>query len=658
MPSPPHTSFGLLGNVAAGYRLALVHRRRLLAVLLPVLTVALLGLFLLDVLLGRGRTTIVDGAPLVHAGATLTTAKAALAAVLWLIGLDAAALAATGAARGRTVRPRAAVVAALKRLPVYAIGLCSVAIGATLLLTMVTAIAEGLPGLIVALGTLTVAAVLAARLLIGLFARQGGGLGLELTSGRVTGTAGAVLLGGVVVPLVLAWAAGEPLTGDLIHPVVARVIGAILITGVVAAQAGLLAHVHLLQRAEPRTDGRDAVDLAAVDARLATLSGEPVRRPWAAPVATVLVLLAPAVVAAVNPFGALTVRSHSDLIGGAAAVAWPAGGHPVIATVSGARFCDNDVCDEHVTRDGGPSVWDGRGAAAISVDGTAVVKAAMTGGPDDGGPFIDFARCTREGCRQVWVPVRASAKEAYGWPELAVAVAPDHSVWFGLATASEEEEPGEPTFGVTLIRCPDATCAAPERHRAGTVERLPDDDFAGRRRTALAIGADGRPVLAIRTGPLTNLVTCDPVTCANPRTSSTFSGDQDTAWAALPAVTGQTVSFEPGSLRIGEQLMPLESNEIAPWSGAVTTVGSEVYATAAEATEPPGLYVRIGTSAEPAQPEHWRQVLWRCGPAGCGRQSLDSVEIAGREVLAASEDGRVLIVRDDRVLLVSAPARP
>lgn len=604
----------LIGNVAAGYRLARTHRRQLLAVLLPVLTAALLGLYLLDLLLGRDQTVIINGAPVVHGSETLALAKIALVAACWLIGLVAAVLVVIGA------RPRTAILTGLKRLPVFAIALCAVAGGTILLLSMVAGIAGGVFGMIIVLGGLTVAAVLAARLLIHLVA--------PLSGRPVAATAGAFLLGGVAVPLGVSWLADQ-LT-DVIHPVVIRVIGAALITGVVAAQAGILAHIHL--------NGREAVV-------------QPVRRLRYAGAAAVVALLAPAAVAVVNPFGAPTVRSHAGAPDGAAAVVWPAGKHPVIATVTGARFCDNDVCDEYVTHNGGPGVWDGWGRAAISADGNAVVKAALTGGEGDGGPFINFAYCTRDGCREAWVPVRASAEEPFGWPELAVAAATDGSIWFGLAMASENEKPGEATFGITFLRCPDATCAKPERHRAGTVERLTGDDFTGRQRTALSIGADGRPALTVRSGWIAGVVTCEPVTCANPRTSSTLAGDQDTAWAVT--ATGQTVVFEPGLVRIGEQMVPLESNELAPRSGAVTAAGSGVYATAAEATPRPGPHITIGTP-----PEHWQQVLWRCSQERCSRQILDDMEqTAGREALAVADDGSVLIVREDRILLLRTGER-
>ncbi|WP_089299132.1 hypothetical protein [Actinoplanes regularis] len=655
MSSSPSASLGLIGNALVGYQLARTHRRQLLAVLLPVLAVALLVLFLLDVSLGRDQTVIINGAPVVHGDERLSVVRTALVVVFWLVGLVAAVLVATGAARGHAVRPGAAIWAAVKRLPVFAVALCAVAAGTILVLRMVVGLATGMPGLIMVFGVFAVAAVLAARLLIGLLARQFGGFVWAVTTGRVAGTAGAFVLGGLVVPAGLAWMFDAPLGNGLLHPVVTRVIGAVLVTALVAAQAGVLTHTYLLRRDELGEWGQTAVDPSAVDAGLAELSGDPVRRPWAAAAATVLALLTPAAVAAVNPFRAPTVRSNGDAPGGAVAVVWPTGKHPVIAATFGARFCDDDACERYVSQDHGPGVMDDYGAAAISADGTAVVKAVLTGGLDNGGPFVDFARCTRDGCQEAWVPVRASAKETFGWPELAVAVAPDQSIWFGLALASENEKPGEANFAITLIRCPDAPCAKPERHRAGTVERLPGDAVTGPR-SSLSIGSDGRPILAVRTGLTANLVTCDPVTCANPRASSTFTGQGDTRWAAPTSLTGPAVTFAPGQLRIGERTLPLESGEIFPTSAAVTAAGAQVYVTAAEATPPPGPHVTISTSAGPAEPEYWQQVLWRCDQERCSRQTLDYRDtVSGRDVLAVADDGRVLIVGDDRILLVSAP---
>ncbi|GAA1646496.1 hypothetical protein [Actinoplanes couchii] len=646
----PRESLGLIGNSAVGYQLAVVHGRRLLAVLLPLLTAAMLGLYLLDLLLARQQTVILDGYPSVPAIEDPAWAKSAVVIVFWLIGLTAATTAVADAERGRTTRPRAALTAAIRRLPALVILSAAVAGGTFLLVTAVAGIASEMPEAILPLlcGALLLAAVIGARLLIGLIAS--GGPERTPTRGRVLSTAGAFVLGGVVIPLAGALLTAGPWT--VLPPAFLVPLTALVLTFVVAAQAGILAHIGLLHTAAqdpvdpplPETESPET-ETAETEAPRAGA----VRRPWFAVAAVIVVLALPVGVAALNPLGAPVVRSHGDVPSGVAAVAWPAGQHPVIATISGARFCDDDLCDRHVTRNGGPSVYDGYGTAAISTDGTAVVKAALTGGADTGGPFVHYTVCTRSGCPEQWFPVRASAGEPSGWSDLAAAVAPDQAVWFGLAAVPEEDAN---RYEITLIRCPDASCSRPERHRAGTVDRDPEDSFAGRRRISLSIGADGRPVLMIRTGTVATVVTCDPVTCAAPRTTSAFAGTSGTTWDTLAGDPATVIAFDPGRLQFGEQLITLDSGRTAAWSGAVASEGSHVYATAAEQADPPGLHVTISTDGEPAEPGYWRQILWRCDQNGCSRQALDGMtESWGREGLAVSGDGQVLIVRQDRILL-------
>jgi hypothetical protein len=625
----PRDPAGPVGNALAGYRLAWIHRRALLAVLLPVVAVALFGMLALDLTLGRDQTVIIDGFPVVNASGA-AVANAVLVVTCWLTGLSAASLTAVGAARGRAVRPRAAIMAALRRLPWHAAGLAALGGGTALLLTLV---AEA--GVAVVLAALAVAGLAGSRLLVALVAGHFGGSGWASTSGRTMRTAGAVLLGGLVVP------AGVSMVMDLapLPGLAVRVISVVFAIVVVAAQAGILAHVHLLQR-DPSA-GLPSAGLAAVDSRLAVLAaGSP--RYWMSAAVVLVAVPGPALVAAVNPFGATTVRSHSAVPGGAVVMVWPAGKHPVIATMSGARFCDDDLCKRYVDHTSGPGVMDDWGTAAVGADGTTVVKAVLTGGEDNGGPFIDFAACTRNGCREAWVPSRGSAREPFEWPDLAVAVAPDQAVWFALVASREK------TFEVTLIRCADPGCASPRRHRIRDVERLDDDGHTGSRRVRMSIGAGGRPEVALRTGSMIEVVTCDSAACDDPRTRSVFAGDDEAVWAA-PAVT-----LEPGRLRIEDRMLQLDGAEIASRSGAVATSGSVVHVTAAEAAPRPGLHVRIGEAAE--EPAYWRQVLWRCSGETCARQELDGMaETTGRELVAAADDGRVVILREDRILLVSAP---
>jgi hypothetical protein len=69
-------------------------------------------------------------------------------------------------------------------------------------------------------------------------------------------------------------------------------------------------------------------------------------------------------VVALNPFSAPSVRTHDGGPSGAVAVAWPAGQHPVIATISGAWFCDDDLCADVTDVNGGPPAIEGFGTAA------------------------------------------------------------------------------------------------------------------------------------------------------------------------------------------------------------------------------------------------------------------------------------------------------
>ncbi|HLL66978.1 MAG TPA: hypothetical protein VK453_14925 [Micromonosporaceae bacterium] len=662
-PSPRHSQ-GLIGNAVAGYLLALVHWRQLLAVLLPVLTPAVLGLVLLDLLVGRDNMVMMDYVPLVRddGGKVLAWARLGLVPACWMLALSATAVAVTGAERGHAVRPVKAIRAAVRHFPVFAIGMCTVVVATVLMLWVVAAVAatmgSGVVGLILILGTLAVAAVVSARMLVGVISHQLGGSDWRLTRGRVTSTAGAFLLGGVVVPLFLVYLGVRvlvdiPLSGAI------RAMGAVLPVGLIAAQAGILAHVYLLQRDVSQSPGQESTDLSAIDAPLADLSGEPPRRRWlaVAVAAMIAALLASPGVEAANPFGAPTVRSHEDTLAGASAVAWPAGQHPTIATTGGARFCDNDVCDRYTARNGGPVVMDGVGTAGISADGATVLKAAVTGSQERGGPFLHYARCTRDGCPEAWLPVRASAEEPFGWPEIAVAVGPDDAIWFAVAMPSADNEPGKATYRITFVRCADLGCARPQRHEMGTVWRMPGDGSADRHRVRLSIGTAGQPVATVRTGLSASRVTCEPVSCTNPTTTHLLVGQAGTAWTTVPAPTGPVVAFQPGELRIGERMVPLKASQIASGSGALAATTSRVYATAAEATNYPGLRIRIGPQRNPRQPEYLQQVLWRCDGSRCRRHVLDAFETtAGNEMLAVSADDRVLIVRQDRILLFSPPA--
>ncbi|GAA0806965.1 hypothetical protein [Spirilliplanes yamanashiensis] len=654
-PLPPPASrgplAGLLGNALAGYRLAWAHRGRVLPVVLPVLAVALLGGLALDLLLGRDGLAVVDGVP-VFPGAgdgALAWARPAPAVAAWLVALPAGALALAGAARGHTVRPGAALAVAARQVPRLAVGLCAAAAAAVAAVWVVGGVAgaTGRAGVLLVLGALAAVAVVAARLLPGVLARPLGGSAWGLTKGRVAGTAGALLLGGVVVPLVLVYVR-DLARPALDRPVLGGLADAALLTAVVAAQAGILAHTYLLQRDVLRSTGQESADLAAADARLAPLAAAEPRRVWPGVAAICAPVLLTAAVA-VLPTGAPSVRSHGDAPIGAVAVAWPAGRHPVIVGTAEVRFCDNDPCDRYVTRHGGPAVMDGRGAVAVGPDG-AVVTAVVSGSADGGGPFVHYARCTRDGCREGWLPVRGSAREPFGWPLLAAAAAPDGALWFALAMPSPDGAAGAPTYGVTLVRCADATCAAPRRHRVATLERVPEDGFPDERRARLAVGADGRPVATFHIGQSLQQVTCDPPACTAPRRAAASAGPPDALLLTPERLGGEAVSLKPGRLRLGGGGAVALSNGIAPGSGALAAAGGHTYVTSAvRTTRPGGPHVTVG-----AAPSFWRQTVWRCTGVRCDRHPLDVFGgPAGPELMAVGPDGRVLVVRPGRVLLAT-----
>ncbi|MEU4689301.1 hypothetical protein [Actinoplanes sp. NPDC023714] len=633
--------FSLIGNAVAGYGLAWTARRQLAAVLLPVLAVAVLLLAALDLALGSDRTVIVNGVLLL--GGDDGWWRLVVVPACWLFGLSAAALVAAGAARGRQVRAGRALVAAGRSFPVYAAGLVAIAGITGLALLPVTSAGGGWFAVALAVAVLGCAAVVAARMLVGLVAHRLGGSDWALTRGRVAGTAGAFLLGGILVPAV---AAGLLPPLSPVFPAlgwIAEVAGALAAAVVVAVQAGILAHVYLEQRGHDRIGekGEAAADLAAVDARLDDWTG-PRTRLLPIAVLAAAALLVPAGLAAANPTHLPSVRSHADSTTSVAAVAWPAGGHPTIATMTGARFCDNDLCDRYASVNGGPAVYDGRGAAGISADGRTVVKAMVSGGPGDGGPFVHYARCTRGGCPEAWVPVRASAREQADRPEIGAAVAPDQALWFVLA------HPAGPRWRMTFLRCGEVGCERPQRYEGSSLERLTwDDGPTTTPRVLLTIDGDGRPVATVRTGTAAASLTC----CDRPTTGSSFVGHPVSAWTMAGA---EAVSLEPHLLRVGDRMLDLPGGAVADRSGAIAVSGTSYLVTAAEETTRPGLRVSVGATGGTAG--HWQQVLWRCDAGRCAREVLDRFGAAPQspEALAVAADGRVLIVRQDAILLVSA----
>jgi hypothetical protein len=665
MSSPTNDVYGLLSTVAAGYRLAWAARRQVLPVLAVVLAPMLVVTLALSVFPHRDELAIVDGGLVVgddgSGPASNTPAWFALAVTLvcWAVALAAGTITAVGALRGIPVGAVAALGMVVRRSPTLAVGLCLTIAGAvvgTWVAGGVTGSVGGVVGLVLGFAILTALAVVAARLLLGVVLSPLGGSGWELTRHRVLSTAGSFVVGGVVLPLLTA-VARDRVRAAGAWPVLVEVVDAALLLGVLAVQSGILAHVYLMPRGEvdPFVTRHQTVDLAVVDARLGVAAGRPSRWAWVPVAAMGVPVLLSVGVAVVNPYGVPSVRSHGGgPFGGALAVGWPAGQHPVIVSSEGAWFCDDDACTGRTAHPGGVTVMQGWGTAGIGPDGT-VVTAVVTGDEPSGGPFVQVGRCTRaDGCRKGWMPVRASAREPFGWPELAVSAAPDGAVWFAMAMPSVEERPGKATFAVTLVRCSDVRCARPQRHRVATVDRVADDGVPNGERVRLSIGMDGRPVATVRRGGSAFVVSCAPVTCADVRSAEAPSGPSGVPWSAPGGVGGPVVVLDRGRLSVGGRFVEL-GRDVEQQAGAVAVAGGRVYATTQEsAVAPPGFRVTVGP-----RPEYRRRILWRCDLADCRdpvRMPLDVVsESGGPELAAVGADGRVLLVRPERISLVSVP---
>ncbi|WP_328474136.1 hypothetical protein OHA21_14365 [Actinoplanes sp. NBC_00393] len=327
-------------------------------------------------------------------------------------------------------------------------------------------------------------------------------------------------------------------------------------------------------------------------------------------------------------------RSTDAPSGGTLAVSWPPGQHPVVVTTNGVRFCDSDLCDDFTAHNGGPDLTDFQGTAGIGVNG-AVLTAMITGGPLNGGPFIEYAHCTRaEGCRDGRLPIRFAGKESgeKRLLELAVSVAPDNELWFFVATPFDATR-----YRLLLIRCPDTSCTTAEQHDAGTVERRtrPYGPVRDGFLTRLSVDADGRPLASLWSDGVVHQVTCAPVTCDQIRTARPAAPETVTFWATPTVVGDDIAALDDGKIWLGVWLMLGDKFTHAP--GAVARAGDTVYATEAIRGEGMG----------------YQQVLLRCTGTDCHRTPLDSYE-RGRnpELLAPAADGRVLIVRDDKMVLV------
>lgn len=454
--------------------------------------------------------------------------------------------------------------------------------------------------------------------------------GTSSAGGRVWHRSGAMLLGAVALPLLLVY------LRDGLHrvtpwPAVTDLIDLALLIAVAGAQAGVVVYaaqgeVAPAQAPAGRTPARLAAVLALVPALLGTGA------------------------AAANPYEVARLTVHNGGPGvDPVAVAWPPGLHPVIVTMSSARFCDDDECRSWTLRTFSPAVMDNYGTVGIGADGSVAV-AALTGGQDNGGPFIHYGRCTRDGCEQAWLPVRVAAEEFFAWPELAVTPTPGGGIAFALAM------PNTDRVRVNFIRCQDMQCSEPERHQlggvAGRVHGGMDASHGIRKRARLTVLPDGRPVASFWIADTVIGATCEPVGCADPRLTVRPAGADSPAWAPLGGVDDDVVSLSEHALHTGPTVTPLAGAGGDPLTRAIAVSGTAVYVTmAVPAVWPSRLRPHLG-----AAPQYWQQVLWRCPDAECTAARRIPLGPPGvpdwrSARLAVSHDGRVLVVTAERIIL-------
>ncbi len=574
----------MLSNVTSGYGLAWARRRQLLPVLLVVLVPMAVAVFTLDVVSAAAEAPVINGVFVFsHSGGLTTIVQLALIVLSWLLAVTAGCVTVI-----ELSRLPAALATAARRLPLLAIGLLvlmAFSAAAVWVAAHVSAIFGARLALVVLLAALAALAVVLARLVFAVATTVFGGSSWALTRGRVAATAGAFLLGGVALPLLLVWLLGS--WRSALPPLLMEAVNSIAMIAAVACQVGIISHIYLL--------GRETVSTDEVP--------QPVRRWWWVPVVAGLLAptLASAAVAAANPYGAPTLQAHGDgPAGGPMAVAWPPAMAPIIVSNAGIRFCDDDLCTSFVSRGGGPPIMEGYGTVVISPEGV-VAKAVLMGGSENGGPFIHYGLCTRDqGCAQGWVPSRASADEPFVWAQLAPMVAKDGRLWLALAVPPPIGQPAPVTAELKLLRCDDAKCANPKRFSLGKVDAQPREGDGPARYGRLSFDADGRPRLLFEIDGVLRSATCAPVTCADP-------------------VIGV-------------------AQRSAPSTG---------YSVAAEPVNAPGLHLYIGQ-----RPKFWRYVL----KGDNVRVPLDVVRGQPRQAMVAgAEDGRLLVVREDRLTLVPRP---
>lgn len=656
---PEPEDLGAFGNAFGGYGRAWRHWRELLPVLAPILVPSLLIRFAVRALESGDDTAIVNGVvSLPVPEGAWAWLDLALTGIGWGWAIGAAILVAAGAMRGIAVSPGRAVLRALYLMP--ELGIFLVAIGAIVPLSVLVG---GLFLPLVAVAALVFGALAAARLLVTIprILLRGNTCGAWIhASGRWLSVVGATVVGVIGLPLGLLWltgklselVAGGAIPGELAPlalTLVTQTVHAVVALAVVAGQAGTLAQVYLMRRAAD--DPGRVPDLSVVDGKLATLTGRPVRGTrLVAASSLVLPAVLVAVVTLANPLAAPSVSTHSAGFPGVVAVGWPEGGHPVIVTSGGIRFCHDDECRGYTSRRSPVGVMTGHGVAAVGADGS-VVEATLTGSQEIGGPFVHLARCTVDKCEDSWVPTRASSDEEFIYPEVAVGAAPDGTVFIALVVPLPGDRRRMSNVELKLIRCADVACARPQRHSFGVVEGTAEPTYYGPRTfpvAHIAFDNTANPVISYRVGSRVWKAACTLSTCDGKRMVGHQAHSSAYPLVPLPGV-------DTGVLTLGGAQLwhcradtctdtVLEGCCVNEDLSALALAGSGSLAVSVIPAGPPeGIHIRIGAPS----PQRQRLVLVHCPDLECrdpARIPLTVTETELNGLWIAERDGRVLIV--------------
>ncbi|GAA4572923.1 hypothetical protein GCM10023176_36850 [Micromonospora coerulea] len=368
---------------------------------------------------------------------------------------------------------------------------------------------------------------------------------------------------------------------------------------------------------------------------------------WAALVLGLVALLLPTLLAgagvATRRLPELSVQPAQ--YGSLAALAWPAGRHPVLVSQSAIHDCTDDTCRTSRRTELPLSLQDAEGTT-IAADGSVYALTV------DRLAYCDPQRT----CRRARGPL-----PAFGFERVAaVALAPDGQLLIAVAeprgdSARRLGPSRQEDMGLRLIRCRDLDCAAPAVTRLGVVRVQFGYEPTGYYRQ-LSVGVDrsGRPVVAYRPrgGSMVWVARCDTPACA-----SAQLGLQ-----ANPAPPGLPTEEELAFLHFDRLVHPC-GRCTDDLSGTVDRPGGGVYGVTIRAGRP-GVALYVGE--KPSVPH--RLVLWTCADYRCrSPREVPLVEVPdvssarpGPQLgdafrLAANPDGRVIVVRElapDEVITV------